>query len=82
LKKELSLTVLMVLHDLNLAAEYADRLVLLDKKNGQVFSSGTPKEVLTEPTIRTVYQTQVKVTPNPISQKPWIFIVNQPEILD
>ncbi len=81
LKNKLSLTVLMVLHDLNLAAEYADRLVLLNKKDGQIFSVGTPKEVLTEKNIQTVYQAQVKVKPNPISGKPWIFIVNQTSML-
>lgn len=77
LKKELSLTVLMVLHDLNLAAEYSDRLVLLSKKNGQVFKAGVPEDVLTESSIREVYQTRVRVRPNPVSNKPWIFLVNQ-----
>lgn len=77
LKRDLSLTVLMVLHDLNLAAEYSDRLVLLNKQNGQVFSTGRPEAVLTESTIQTVYHTRVKIQPNPISKKPWIFLVNQ-----
>lgn len=77
LKKELSLTVLMVLHDLNLAAEYSDRLVLLSKKDGRIFKAGVPKEVLTEASIREVYQTRVRVRPNPVSNKPWIFLVNQ-----
>ncbi|SDU32154.1 ABC transporter ATP-binding protein [Desulfobacula phenolica] len=77
LKKELSLTVLMVLHDLNLAAEYSDRLVLLNKKNGRIFKAGIPKEVLTEASIREVYHTSVRVRPNPVSNKPWIFLVNQ-----
>jgi len=76
LKKQLSLTILMVLHDLNLAAEYSDRLVLLDKKNGQIFKAGTPEAVLTEASIQKVYQTRVAVRPNPISNKPWVFLVN------
>ncbi len=76
LKAQLSLTVLMVLHDLNLAAEYSDRLVLLDKKNGQIYKAGTPKEVLTQASIQAVYQTRVEVRPNPISSKPWVFLVN------
>ena len=77
LKEELSLTVLMVLHDLNLAAEYSDRLVLLSKAHGSVFSSGTPQDVLTENNIRTVYRTRVRVRPNPVTGKPWIFIINE-----
>jgi iron complex transport system ATP-binding protein len=77
LKQDLSLTVLMVLHDLNLAAEYSDRLVLLNKQNGQVFKTGRPEAVLTQSTIQTVYHTRVKIQPNPVSKKPWIFLVNQ-----
>ena len=76
LKKELSLTVLMVLHDLNLAAEYADLLILMDKAEGRIFSAGTPQQVLTQDTIQAVYQTEVGVRPNPVSGKPWIFLIN------
>jgi iron complex transport system ATP-binding protein len=77
LKQELSLTVLMVLHDLNLAGEYSDRLVLLDKENGRIFKAGAPEEVLTEQSIQDVYHTRVMVLPNPVSNKPLIFLVNQ-----
>ncbi|MCP3940683.1 MAG: ABC transporter ATP-binding protein [Desulfobacteraceae bacterium] len=76
LKNRLSLTVLMVLHDLNLAAEYADRLVLLNKNNGRIFKTGTPEAVLTESSIQQVYQTRIRVRPNPVSKKPWVFLVN------
>ena len=76
LKSQLSLTILMVLHDLNLAAEYSDRLVLLDKETGQIYKTGTPEEVLTKASIQAVYQTKVEVRPNPISQKPWVFLIN------
>lgn len=77
LKKQLSLAVLMVLHDLNLAAEYADSLVLLDKDSGAVFSQGSPEKVLTSEAINTVYKTDVRVEPNPVSKKPWVFLVNK-----
>lgn len=76
LKEQLSLTILMVLHDLNLAAEYSDRLVLLDKNNGRIYKAGTPEEVLTKASIQAVYQTGVEVRPNPISNKPWVFLIN------
>lgn len=75
LRKELQLTVLMVLHDLNLASEYSDRMVLLDKRTGRIFNAGTPDSVLTESAIKEVYQTRVRVFPNPITRKPWIFLV-------
>jgi len=44
---------LVAVHDLNLAAQYADRLVLL--KNGKIFADGPPASVLTEPNLRDVY---------------------------
>ncbi|NOX34324.1 MAG: ABC transporter ATP-binding protein [Deltaproteobacteria bacterium] len=77
LRQELSLTVLMVLHDLNLAGEYSDRLVLLNKENGRIFKAGTPEEVLTEQSILDVYHTRVMVLPNPVSNKPLIFLASQ-----
>lgn len=76
LKAQLSLTILMVLHDLNLAAEYSDRMVLLDKETCGIYKAGTPEEVLTQKAIQAVYQTRVEVRPNPISQKPWVFLIN------
>ncbi|MCP4672391.1 MAG: ABC transporter ATP-binding protein [Desulfobacula sp.] len=82
LQQELSLTVLMVLHDLNLAAEYSDRLILLNsqkttKKVSTIFKTGTPEEVITESSIHEVYNTRVLVNKNPVSKKPSIFIVKQ-----
>ncbi|MCG8636274.1 MAG: ABC transporter ATP-binding protein [Desulfobacterales bacterium] len=81
LKGKLSLTVLMVLHDLNLAAEYADRLVLLHGISGQaesrvssVYASGSPQTVLTRDAIEAVYRTRVTVRPNPISGNPLILL--------
>ena len=89
LKQELSLTVIMVLHDLNLAAEYSDRLILLNtlkgrpnlkvtrKKNSTIFKTGTPEKVITESSIHEVYDTRVLVEKNPVSQKPSVFLVKQ-----
>ncbi len=57
------LAVLMVLHDLNLAAMYADRIALLVE--GRLEAMGTPAEVLTESTLQRVYQIAVHVIPHP-----------------
>ena len=46
-------TILINLHDLNLAAKYCDKIIFL--KNGKVFSQGTPNEVITSENIRNVY---------------------------
>ena len=55
--------VLAVLHDLNLAAQYADRIVVL--KDGSVLAGGTPHEVLTPPLIELTYDVSVLVQPHP-----------------
>lgn len=52
-------TVVVTLHDLNLAAEYCDRLVLLS--GGRVVAAGTPVEVLTPSRIEQVYQVRTDV---------------------
>ncbi|MRX72508.1 heme ABC transporter ATP-binding protein [Bacillus lacus] len=57
LTKERDLTVLSIFHDLNLAALYCDRLLLLNK--GSISKSGAPSEVLAEKSIRDVYQTSI-----------------------
>ncbi len=54
LVKELNVTTLAALHDLNLAAHYCDRIFLLQE--GRVVASGTPEEVLQPDLIRKVYQ--------------------------
>jgi len=72
LNRRYRITILVVLHDLNLAAEYADRLILLNR--GRIFKSGNPYEVLTYQNIEEVYQTVVVVRENPLSHKPYILL--------
>lgn len=59
LRRECRLTVLAAMHDLTLAAQYADRLVLLS--GGQVVASGSADEVLTEPLLDGHYRASVRV---------------------
>ena len=59
LRRELGTTVVMTLHDLTLAAQYAERLVLLDQ--GRVAAEGTPDEVLTAATLSERYTARVTV---------------------
>ena len=51
--RENNLAVLAALHDLNLASQYCDRLVLID--NRRVHAQGTPSEVITAENIKEVY---------------------------
>jgi iron complex transport system ATP-binding protein len=66
------LAVVAVFHDLNLAAEYCGRLVLLE--SGRVAAMGTPTEVITAETIRRVYGVHVAVQPDGISQRPHVVL--------
>ncbi|MBR6204976.1 MAG: ABC transporter ATP-binding protein [Candidatus Methanomethylophilaceae archaeon] len=54
------ITVLVICHDLNVTAIFADDIVLLSK--GGVYAHGSPKEVLTEENISTVYGVECEVT--------------------
>lgn len=74
MKEKTGLTVVMVQHDLNLASEYSDRVILLSKREKTLYRSGVPEAVITREHIRAVYDTDVVVTPNPHSGRPGIFI--------
>ncbi|GAA2781561.1 ABC transporter ATP-binding protein [Saccharopolyspora taberi] len=63
LRRELGTTVVMTLHDLTLAAQYAERLVLLD--SGQVAAEGSPAEVLTPDALSERYAARVTVLRTP-----------------
>ncbi|MGL4448831.1 MAG: heme ABC transporter ATP-binding protein [Shewanella sp.] len=62
--------IVAVVHDLNLAAQYADRLILLDK--GRVVADGTPADVLTAPLIAQVYQYPVQILAHPQHDYPLV----------
>lgn len=61
-------TVVMVLHDLNLAARYADHLVAMTE--GRVHVSGTPQQVLTEDNVRQVFGLESRIITDPTSGQP------------
>jgi iron complex transport system ATP-binding protein len=70
LHSELGRTVVMVLHDLNLAARYADRLVAL--RAGKVVAQGRPHDVLTEGLLRDVFDLEAKVIDDPVAGTPLV----------
>ncbi|MGP4022477.1 ABC transporter ATP-binding protein [Actinomadura sp. 3N407] len=61
-------TIVMVLHDLNLAARYADHLIAL--ADGRLHACGTPAEVLTEECVRTVFGLDCRIIEDPVSGRP------------
>jgi iron complex transport system ATP-binding protein len=63
-------TAIMVLHDLNLAAQFADKVMLL--KKGKIVSHDVPAKVFTRETISTVYNFPCTICPNPVNNNPLI----------
>lgn len=68
LAHERGLAVLIVSHDLNLAAQYCSRLVLF--KDGRIYKMGAPREVIASETLREVYGVNLLVVPHPQNQRP------------
>ena len=56
LNEEYKMTIVMVLHDINQAIKYSDNIVIM--KNGKIIEEGTPKNVINEKTIKTVYNVE------------------------
>ena len=71
LHQESSLTVLVVVHDLNLAMQSCNRVLLLGE--GQLLGDGSPQELLTEQRIEQVFGVRVNLEEVPATGRRWIF---------
>ncbi len=60
--------VLAALHDLNLAAQYCERIIMLNK--GRIFNEGTPCEVVTAVNVKRVYGADVCISSHPVNRLP------------
>jgi iron complex transport system ATP-binding protein len=69
------LSVVVVSHEIDLAAQYCQRLAIL--RNGHLFKVGTPEEVITTSTIETVYDCPVLVDRNPATGSPRVNLVGK-----
>ena len=68
-------TIVMVLHDLNLAARYADHLVAL--AGGRLHAVGEPSSVLTQDNVRTVFGLDCRVIVDPVSGRPLVLPIGR-----
>jgi len=75
LQKEKGRTIILVSHDLNMASEYSDNLILM--ANGMLHSIGLPMDVLNYKAIEEVYNAVVVVRDNPMSGKPHVIPVSK-----
>jgi len=65
----------MASHDMNIASEFCDRLILL--QGGRIYKMGTPEEVITKENIESVYGCKVWIDQNPISGMPRISLLKK-----
>ncbi len=70
LNKDASSTVVAVLHDLNLSSRYADHIIAMN--NGGIVAQGTPQETMTAETIKTVFDMDCIIHPDPITGTPMV----------
>lgn len=77
LVKEENMLVIAAFHDLNMAAKYFDKIILLSK--GKVHAEGAPVDVLTEKNIRDVYGVDVIVKNNPITDSIYVVPLDKSE---
>ncbi|MBY0687880.1 ABC transporter ATP-binding protein [Microbacterium marinilacus] len=70
LRSQLQRTIVVVLHDLNQAARYADHLIVM--KDGEVVASGDPSEVLTAELVERVYDLPCVIQPDPETGTPLV----------
>ncbi|MCC4907468.1 ABC transporter ATP-binding protein [Microbacterium sp. cx-59] len=70
LNRERGTTIVMVLHDLNLAARYADHLVAM--ADGAIVASGTSSDVLTAATVREVFGLNSRIISDPLTGRPMV----------
>ncbi|MCG7409101.1 ABC transporter ATP-binding protein [Paenibacillus sp. ACRRX] len=69
LNEQLNMTIIMVLHDMNQAAQYSDRMIVM--QDGRIVQSGTPNEVMTAEMFEQVFRIRVRIHQE--QTRPYIF---------
>lgn len=72
LQQEKGLTLVTVTHDINLAARYSQRLVVM--KAGKIIANDAPEKIVTPGLIEAVYETPVEVIPHPVDSRPVLML--------
>ncbi|RAS70893.1 iron complex transport system ATP-binding protein [Lentzea atacamensis] len=71
-------TIVMVLHDLNLAVRYSDNLIVM--KSGSIVAQGHPSEVITSELLLDTFGLQAKVIDDPVSERPLIVPIGRTHV--
>jgi iron complex transport system ATP-binding protein len=75
MNKEKRITIIAVFHDINLAACFSDRIMIM--KDGKIHGVGLPEDMITKETLESVYDCQVFVDENPLIGKPRVTLVGE-----
>lgn len=68
LSHNLGLGIVIVIHDINFAAQYCDELIAL--KQGRLLQQGPPSEIMTAATLESIYNVKMNIIPHPKNGKP------------
>lgn len=77
LRDEQNLSIICVIHDVNLASHFSDNLLLM--KKGRIFAYGEPSEVITRENLKEVFNIHALVRSNPLSGRPFISVIHKRE---
>src|SRR5687768_2414032 len=72
-------TIVMVLHDLNLAVRYSDNLIVM--KSGSIVAQGHPSQVITSDLLLDTFGLQAKVIDDPVSERPLIVPIGRTHVV-
>lgn len=73
INKKFNMTIVMVLHDLNQASRYSNRVVIM--KDGKIVADGKPEEVIVKDIIHSVYNVKCAISKEPICNRPQVYPV-------
>jgi iron complex transport system ATP-binding protein len=68
--REKNIVTLIAIHDLNIAAQYCTRIIML--KNGQIYTEGIPAVVITAENVREVFGAETTIYPHPENNLPMV----------
>ncbi|MDK7884103.1 ABC transporter ATP-binding protein [Corynebacterium striatum] len=71
-------TIAMVIHDLNLAARYSDELIAVS--NGNVYTQGSPQDVMTQQTVKDVFGVDSVIVEDPVSGLPAVMPIGKRKV--
>lgn len=71
LVRELNLGIIIVIHDINLAARFCDQIIAL--QHGKLLMQGTPEQIMTPEALSAIYHIDLQVQSHPVDQTPVAF---------